>query len=214
YGIFIRNLAFQPPFATTATNVSPYGDFLTLENGFPSASQTAVTNNYALDPNYRIGYVQIWNLDIQRQLPRNIQLNVGYNGAKGTPPRHTTRARADLPVPQLPGVSARGDCSLHLRILRRQFHPACRLGAHQKEVLERAGAKRELRLLQVDRRCGFDRCSNGGGGPEPPRHFWGARAVEFCSNPPNNPGMELLTPHTVPARGFDAGGRLSCAGRR
>src|SRR3974377_1853669 len=43
-----------------------------------------VTNNYALDPNYRLRYVQIWNLDIQRQLPGNIQLNVGYNGAKGT----------------------------------------------------------------------------------------------------------------------------------
>jgi trimeric autotransporter adhesin len=28
--------------------------------------------------------VQIWNLDIQRQLPGNVQLNVGYNGAKGT----------------------------------------------------------------------------------------------------------------------------------
>ena len=84
YGLFIRNFAFQPPFAETATNVSPYGDFLTLENGFPSNSQTAVTNNYALDPNYRLGYVQIWNLDVQRQLPGNVQLNVGYNGAKGT----------------------------------------------------------------------------------------------------------------------------------
>ena len=84
YGVFIRNLAFQPPFAITATNVSPYGNFLTLENGFPSTSQTAVTNNYALDPNYRLGYVQIWNLDIQRQFPGNVQLNVGYSGAKGT----------------------------------------------------------------------------------------------------------------------------------
>jgi hypothetical protein len=84
YGTFIRNFAFQPPFATTATNVSPYGDFLTLENGFPSTASTTVTNNYALDPNYRLGYVQIWNLDIQRSLPGNVQLNIGYNGAKGT----------------------------------------------------------------------------------------------------------------------------------
>jgi trimeric autotransporter adhesin len=84
YGSFIRNFAFQPPFAITATNVSRYGDFLTLENGFPGNSSTTVTNNYALDPNYRLGYVQIWNLDVQRQLPWNIQLNVGYNGAKGT----------------------------------------------------------------------------------------------------------------------------------
>jgi len=84
YGSFIRNFAFQPPFATAATNVSPYGDFLTLQNGFPNSSPTNVTNNYALDPNYRLGYVQIWNADIQRQLPGNVQLNIGYNGAKGT----------------------------------------------------------------------------------------------------------------------------------
>jgi hypothetical protein len=84
YGIFIRDFAFQPPFATTATNVSSFGNFLTLENGFPGNAATAVTNNYALDPNYRLGYVQIWNLDIQHQLPGNVQLNVGYNGAKGT----------------------------------------------------------------------------------------------------------------------------------
>ena len=84
YGTFIRNFAFQPPFAIVATNVSPYGDFLTLENGFPGSTPTAVTNNYALDPNYRLGYVQIWNIDIQHQLPGNVQINVGYNGAKGT----------------------------------------------------------------------------------------------------------------------------------
>jgi hypothetical protein len=54
-----------------------------------------VTNNYALDPNYRLGYVQIWNLDIQRQLPGNVQLNVGYNGAKGT---HLDTQRALLPT--------------------------------------------------------------------------------------------------------------------
>jgi len=84
YGSFIRNFAFQPPYATTATNISPYGNFLTLANAFPATSQTAVTNNYALDPNYRLGYVQIWNVDIQQQLPGNVQLNVGYNGAKGT----------------------------------------------------------------------------------------------------------------------------------
>jgi trimeric autotransporter adhesin len=83
YSSFIRNFAFQPPFAVTATNVSAYGDFLTLEEGFPSNTGT-VTNNYAVDPNYRLGYVQIWNVDIQRQLPAGVQLNIGYNGAKGT----------------------------------------------------------------------------------------------------------------------------------
>lgn len=98
YSIFVRDFAFQPPFAITQTNKVPditdaAASPLTLANGFPTAT-TEVTNNYALDPNYRLGYVQIWNLDIQRQLPGNIQLNVGYNGAKGT---HLDTQRALVP---------------------------------------------------------------------------------------------------------------------
>ena len=57
---------------------------MTLVNGFPGAAAGSVTNNFAIDPNYRLGYVQIWNLDLQRQLPHGFLLNVGYNGAKGT----------------------------------------------------------------------------------------------------------------------------------
>jgi trimeric autotransporter adhesin len=84
YGAIIQNFAFQPPFAITATNVSQVGSpTLTLANGFPSAPQST-TNNFAVDPNYRLGYVQVWNLDIQRTLPGNWLLNVGYNGSKGS----------------------------------------------------------------------------------------------------------------------------------
>jgi len=103
YGTFIRNFAYQPPFATTATNVSPYGNFLTLENGFPGSPEPLVTNNYALDPNYKLAYVQIWNLDIQRQLPGNVQLNVGYNGAKGT--------RLDTERALVPSCAATDSCA-------------------------------------------------------------------------------------------------------
>jgi len=89
YGTMIQNFAFQPPFAQTATNTTTIagltgGAPLTLANGFPSTMTSKVTNNFAVDPNYRLGYVQIWNLDIQREFPQGIVLNVGYNGAKGT----------------------------------------------------------------------------------------------------------------------------------
>jgi trimeric autotransporter adhesin len=86
YGTFISNFAFQPPFAIAATNALTADEIgaLTLHAGFPGNSSSQVTNNYALDPNYKLGYVQIWNLDIQRQLPWNTQLNVGYSGSKGT----------------------------------------------------------------------------------------------------------------------------------
>ena len=89
YGTMIQNFAFQPPFANAATNATNVTGLtgptpLTLANGFPAASLSTVTNNFAVDPNYVLGYVQIWNLDLQHELPANVVLNVGYNGAKGT----------------------------------------------------------------------------------------------------------------------------------
>jgi trimeric autotransporter adhesin len=83
YATIIQNFAFQPPFAVASTNISSPSAVLTLQNGFPAAT-ASVTNNFAVDPNYRLGYVQVWNLDLQRQLPGGIVLNVGYNGSKGT----------------------------------------------------------------------------------------------------------------------------------
>ena len=89
YGTMIQNFAFQPPFANTATNTTDVNGLvgaspLTLANGFPGAPSGTVTNNFAVNPNYRLAYVQIWNLDIQRQLPGGWIMNTGYNGAKGT----------------------------------------------------------------------------------------------------------------------------------
>jgi trimeric autotransporter adhesin len=86
YGTVIQNFAFQPPFATTQTNSvrTPATSDLTLVNGFPGTATGAVTNNFAIDPNYRLGYVQVWNLDVQKTLSLGFLLNAGYNGSKGT----------------------------------------------------------------------------------------------------------------------------------
>ncbi|HKV24468.1 MAG TPA: TonB-dependent receptor [Candidatus Acidoferrum sp.] len=84
YNAVIQNFAFQPPFAETATNVATTASFLTLANAFPSLTPGAVTNNFAVNPDYRLAYVQLWNVDIQRELPGGFLLNAGYNGSKGT----------------------------------------------------------------------------------------------------------------------------------
>ena len=88
YGSMIQNLAFQPPFAITSTNTAAVcqgaGIPLTLTEGFPSCEVSPVTNNYAVDKNYRQGYVQLWNLDVQYELPGDTILDIGYNGSKGT----------------------------------------------------------------------------------------------------------------------------------
>jgi hypothetical protein len=81
YSKFVQQFAFQPPFADVQTNEATAGAAITLANGFPAPQSTG---NYAVNKNYHLPYVQAWNLDIQRTLPINIVLNVGYNGSKGT----------------------------------------------------------------------------------------------------------------------------------
>ncbi len=55
---------------------------MTLANAFNCSTQP-MQNNYAVNQYYRLGYVQVWNLDVQRTLPMGMVLNLGYNGSKG-----------------------------------------------------------------------------------------------------------------------------------
>jgi len=94
-----QQLAFQPPFSTTATNIQaafPSPPNLTLLSGFPAT--TGITNDYSVNPNYRLGYVQIRNLDIQQQIRPTLLLNIDYTGTKGT----------DLDILEAPNRTATG----------------------------------------------------------------------------------------------------------
>lgn len=84
YSAFARQLAFQPPFSVTQTNIANQQGCgaLALANAF-NCSTATVQNNYSVNLNYRLGHVQIWDLDIQRTLPMGIVLNLGYDGATG-----------------------------------------------------------------------------------------------------------------------------------
>jgi hypothetical protein len=84
YASFAKQLAFQPPFAVTQTNIAGRQGCGTLQlaNSF-NCSTAAVQNNYSVNLNYRLGHVQVWNLDVQRTLPMGIVANLGYNGAQG-----------------------------------------------------------------------------------------------------------------------------------
>jgi hypothetical protein len=84
YRSIVLQLAQQPPFAFTQTNLATVGNPLTFASAFPAPSASELTNNFGVDPNYALGYVQVWNLNIQRELPGSMVLNVGYTGSKGT----------------------------------------------------------------------------------------------------------------------------------
>jgi trimeric autotransporter adhesin len=85
YVKFVQDFAFEPPYADVQTNEttadSPSGTNITLVNGFPAPQ---AEGNYAVNKNYRLPYVQVWNLNLQRTIPGGIVLNFGYNGSKGT----------------------------------------------------------------------------------------------------------------------------------
>jgi len=99
YSTFALRLASEPPFADTQTNIAAnngcqtYLSWVPPTNANPlpantspafNCSNSVVANNYAVDPNYRLGYVQIWNLGVQRTLPWQTVLNIDYTGSKGT----------------------------------------------------------------------------------------------------------------------------------
>jgi trimeric autotransporter adhesin len=81
YVTFAQNLAFEPPWADVQTNEFSAGAPITLANGFlgPNAE-----GNYAINKDYRLPYIQAWTLNLQRTVPWNVVLNIGYAGSKGT----------------------------------------------------------------------------------------------------------------------------------
>ena len=126
YASVVQNLAAQPPFAVTATNASPAGapSPLTLANGFPARNPNVVTNNYGVDPNYRVAYVQMWNLNVQHELTPTLLLNLGYTGSKGSALdmlRAPNRGPAGAIVPSVEAFNwetSQGSSTLHAGSLR------------------------------------------------------------------------------------------------
>jgi hypothetical protein len=87
YATIARQLANQQPFAVTQTNIAGQQGCGTFEQftlaGAYNCSNAAVQSNFSANLNYRLGHVQIWDIDIQKTLPMGIVANIGYNGAKG-----------------------------------------------------------------------------------------------------------------------------------
>jgi trimeric autotransporter adhesin len=76
-------LAQQAPLSKSLSVQNSAACPLTLANGFQPCS-SITENTFAVDPNFRVGYAQIWQLAIQRDLPGALQLTATYLGVKGT----------------------------------------------------------------------------------------------------------------------------------
>jgi trimeric autotransporter adhesin len=104
YQSMVQQLAFQPPFSITATNIQTAPGALILQSGFPAP--TGISNSYAVNPNYRLGYVQIRNLDIQQQIRPTLLLNLDYTGTKGTDLDVLEAPNRTATAIRIPGVDA------------------------------------------------------------------------------------------------------------
>jgi hypothetical protein len=92
YGIYDDTSVYQTP-ALQLAQQSPLSNSLSIDNSaacpltlanafVPCSSITA--NNFAVDPNFRVGYAQTWQLSVQRDLPEALQMTATYLGVKGT----------------------------------------------------------------------------------------------------------------------------------
>ena len=83
YQNIVMQMTQQAPLSRSLSVENSAACPLTLANGFVSCS-TTTADTFGIDPNFRIGYAQMWNLDAQRDLPFAFQATASYSGIKGT----------------------------------------------------------------------------------------------------------------------------------
>jgi hypothetical protein len=137
YGTVITQLAYQSPYATVLTPIAATpgqtssGAPITLVNGFSTPAPGTITNSYGVNPNLKIPYVQMWNLNVQHEFRGSLVVNAGYNGAKGTDldivtaPNRTATTTLLSTVQPFNYLTSGGSSILHaasLRVRKRLSH--------------------------------------------------------------------------------------------
>jgi hypothetical protein len=93
YGVYFNQQAWSSPLVGSATSVpfvtaTTYNNTagiptITMENPFPGTG-LGKPSLYSQDHNFRTGYMQQWSFGIERELPRNMVMEVSYLGNKAT----------------------------------------------------------------------------------------------------------------------------------
>ncbi|MFY9746531.1 MAG: carboxypeptidase-like regulatory domain-containing protein [Acidobacteriaceae bacterium] len=83
YPGIVTQMAQQAPLSRSLSVENSAGCPLTLAMGFNTCAATT-PDTFAINPDFRVGYAQNWQLSMQRDLPGSLQLNVTYLGTQGT----------------------------------------------------------------------------------------------------------------------------------
>jgi trimeric autotransporter adhesin len=83
YPAIAQQMAQQYPFSKTLSVQNTPENPLTLANGF-NVPPGVLPNTFGIDPDFRIGYAQNWQVSVQQDLMEGIVMTVTYLGTKGT----------------------------------------------------------------------------------------------------------------------------------
>lgn len=83
YQSIATQMAQQAPLSTSLRVQNTAANPLTLANGF-RGSPNILDTTFGIDPRFRTGYAQNWQLSVQRELPYALQIVATYLGIKGT----------------------------------------------------------------------------------------------------------------------------------
>jgi hypothetical protein len=76
-------MAQQSPLSKTLSVENSAANPLTLANGFVAAPGVP-SNTFAVDPDFRVGYAENWQLSLQRDLPASLTVLTTYLGTRGS----------------------------------------------------------------------------------------------------------------------------------
>ena len=144
-------LAQQPPLSKTLSVENSAANPLTLANGFTRLPARTL-NTFAVDPDFRVGYAQNWQVLVQRDLPASLTMTATYLGTEGQPPdagvpaEHVSRSAPRNPVSGVP-------VGLRLPDVERPFAQARRSDAAAPAAAQRPDGDGAVHAGEGDGRC-------------------------------------------------------------
>lgn len=144
YSAIARQLAVQPPFATSNTNIGTLSTALLMENALTGVSADETTNTFGIDKNYVLGRVQTYNADINHPLKTAWTVGANYTYTSGSsldviraPNRGPTGLRIEGVQPFL-WETSEGSSVLHSATFRVQRRQVRGLGGGVQYTLARS----------------------------------------------------------------------------
>jgi hypothetical protein len=145
YQSMAQRMSAQPPFATTDTRLGTLTGPLLLAAAFATPlPPSTVTNNFGVARHYALGWLQMWNADVQRDLTRTINAGVGYAGTRGASldllraPNRGANSVAISNVQPFLWEESGGHSTMHALSLRLQKRPSKGVGAGVSYTLSKS----------------------------------------------------------------------------